>query len=46
MPAFVREALVQEGLMEAYKAPPPYQRNHYQSMIPTNPEASRENQRI
>jgi uncharacterized protein YdeI (YjbR/CyaY-like superfamily) len=33
MPAFVRDALVQEGLMEAYRARPPYQRNDYLGWI-------------
>ena len=29
MPAFVREALQGRGLMEAYRARPPYQQNDY-----------------
>jgi len=29
MPAFIREALEQHDLMEAYRARPPYQRNDY-----------------
>lgn len=29
MPDFVREALKSEGLMEAYRARPPYQQNDY-----------------
>ncbi len=29
MPPFVREALVEAGLMEAYRERPPYQRNDY-----------------
>jgi len=29
MPPFVREALIQWGLIEAYHARPPYQRNDY-----------------
>ncbi|NNG17925.1 MAG: YdeI/OmpD-associated family protein [Gemmatimonadales bacterium] len=29
MPGFVREALEQHGLMAAYQARPPYQRNDY-----------------
>ena len=29
LPAFVREALRTSGLMEAYKARPPYQQNDY-----------------
>ena len=33
MPRFVREALNQAGLMEAYRARPPYQRNDYVGWI-------------
>ena len=33
MPAFVRTALDREGLMEAYDARPPYQRNDYLGWI-------------
>jgi len=33
MPAFVRRALVDRGLMAAYNARPPYQRNDYLSWI-------------
>lgn len=33
MPAFVRDALVRHGLMEAYRARPPYQRNDYLGWI-------------
>lgn len=33
MPAFVREALLSRGLMEAYRARPPYQRNDYLGWI-------------
>ena len=29
MPKFMRDALDQEGLMDAYNARPPYQRNDY-----------------
>lgn len=29
MPGFVREALLAHGLMEAYRARPPYQQNDY-----------------
>ncbi len=29
MPEYVREALVERGLMEAYQARPPYQQNDY-----------------
>lgn len=29
MPAFVRKALAQNGLMPAYKSRPPYQQNDY-----------------
>ena len=29
MPAFIREALVARGLMEAYRLRPPYQQNDY-----------------
>lgn len=29
MPEFVRRALVERGLMEAYRRRPPYQRNDY-----------------
>lgn len=29
MPEFVREALLEHGLMEAYRARPPYQQNDY-----------------
>lgn len=29
MPGFLREALVQEGLMKAYRQRPPYQQNDY-----------------
>lgn len=33
MPDFVREALCKRGLMDAYKARPPYQRNDYLGWI-------------
>lgn len=33
MPAFVKDALEREGLMEAYRARPPYQRNDYVGWI-------------
>ena len=33
MPDFVREALTSLGLMEAYEARPPYQRNDYLGWI-------------
>jgi uncharacterized protein YdeI (YjbR/CyaY-like superfamily) len=33
MPDFIKEALVQSGLMEAYKERPPYQQNDYISWI-------------
>jgi uncharacterized protein YdeI (YjbR/CyaY-like superfamily) len=33
MPAFVRKALVQRALMEAYRERPPYQRNDYVGWI-------------
>ncbi|MDH4044322.1 MAG: YdeI/OmpD-associated family protein [Gemmatimonadota bacterium] len=33
MPALVRDALVRHGLMEAYRARPPYQRNDYLGWI-------------
>ena len=33
MPDFVREALVETGLMNAYNSRPPYQRNDYLSWI-------------
>ena len=33
MPKFVREALNAKGLMEAYKARPPYQQNDYLGWI-------------
>lgn len=33
MPAFVRDALSQQGLMNAYQARPPYQRNDYLGWI-------------
>jgi uncharacterized protein YdeI (YjbR/CyaY-like superfamily) len=33
MPAFVRDALNERGLMDAYKARPPYQRNDYLGWI-------------
>lgn len=29
MPAFIREALTARGLLEAYRARPPYQQNDY-----------------
>ena len=29
MPAFVREGLLERGLMDAYRSRPPYQRNDY-----------------
>ncbi len=29
MPAFVRDGLLERGLMDAYRARPPYQRNDY-----------------
>ena len=29
MPTFVKEALLQRGLMEAYRSRPPYQQNDY-----------------
>lgn len=33
MPAYVRDALDEHGLMDAYKARPPYQRNDYLGWI-------------
>lgn len=33
MPAFVRRALNERGLMEAYRARPPYQQNDYLGWI-------------
>lgn len=33
MPAFVREALAERGLADAYAARPPYQRNDYLGWI-------------
>jgi uncharacterized protein YdeI (YjbR/CyaY-like superfamily) len=33
MPPFVRQALLREGLMDAYRARPPYQRNDYVGWI-------------
>ncbi len=33
MPGFVREALIARGLMEAYRARPPYQQNDYLGWI-------------
>jgi len=33
MPRFVREALIEAGLMEAYRDRPPYQRNDYVGWI-------------
>jgi uncharacterized protein YdeI (YjbR/CyaY-like superfamily) len=33
MPAFVRNALNERGLMQAYRARPPYQRNDYLAWI-------------
>jgi len=33
MPVFVREALSQQGLVDAYKARPPYQQNDYLAWI-------------
>jgi hypothetical protein len=33
MPAFVRRALVERGLMDAYRARPAYQRNDYLGWI-------------
>ena len=33
MPEFVRDALLQRGLMEAYQERPPYQRNDYLGWI-------------
>jgi len=33
MPGFVREALIEAGLMEAYRQRPPYQRNDYVGWI-------------
>ena len=33
MPSFVRDALNQRGLMDAYQARPPYQRNDYLGWI-------------
>jgi uncharacterized protein YdeI (YjbR/CyaY-like superfamily) len=33
MPEFVREALIQSGLLEAYRTRPPYQQNDYLSWI-------------
>jgi uncharacterized protein YdeI (YjbR/CyaY-like superfamily) len=33
MPEFVREALEEQGLMNAYRARPPYQRNDYLGWI-------------
>lgn len=29
MPAFIRDALIEHGLLEAYNSRPPYQRNDY-----------------
>ncbi|RMF89718.1 MAG: hypothetical protein D6733_05710 [Methanobacteriota archaeon] len=33
MPEFVRQALVDRGLMDAYQSRPPYQRNDYLGWI-------------
>lgn len=33
MPGFVKDALTSKGLMDAYKARPPYQRNDYLGWI-------------
>jgi uncharacterized protein YdeI (YjbR/CyaY-like superfamily) len=33
MPAFVRQALTAQGLMQAYKERPPYQQNDYLGWI-------------
>jgi len=33
MPGFVHQALVQEGLLEAYQSRPPYQQNDYIAWI-------------
>lgn len=33
MPAHVRKALMEQGLMKAYNARPPYQRNDYLAWI-------------
>ena len=33
MPPFVREALLERGLMEAYRSRPPYQQNDYLGWI-------------
>jgi len=33
LPAFVRQALVSAGLLDAYRARPPYQRNDYLGWI-------------
>lgn len=33
MPSFVRAALLKQGLMEAYRQRPPYQRNDYLGWI-------------
>ncbi len=33
MPAFVRKALVEKGLLEAYRHRPPYQKNDYLGWI-------------
>ncbi len=33
MPGFVREGLIERGLMDAYNARPPYQRNDYLGWI-------------
>lgn len=33
MPAFIKDALIERGLMDAYKARPAYQRNDYLGWI-------------
>jgi len=33
MPAFIRQALLERGLMEAYRSRPPYQQNDYTGWI-------------
>ena len=46
MPAFVREALLALGLMEAYRARPAYQRNDYLSWIQRAKRAETRNKRL
>lgn len=46
MPAAVREALNERGLMAAYKARPPYQRNDYLSWIKRAKLASTRDKRL